>query len=67
MEPLKKPTQKLGASMPQINTQEIEKRLAALEAQAHEKCEGGGDAEKIAALEAKVDDLIARLQRKMKF
>ena len=51
-----------GASMSQYD-QEVEKRLQALEAKAHEKCEGGasggGD---VAALEAKVDELIAKLK-----
>ena len=50
-----------GATMSQYD-QEVEQRLQALEAKAHEKCEGrtgGGD---VAALEAKVDDLIEKLK-----
>lgn len=51
-----------GASMSQYD-QEVEQRLQALEAKAHEKCEGGGgDSERVAALEAKVDDLIEKLK-----
>jgi hypothetical protein len=51
-----------GATMSQYD-QEVEKRLQALEATAHEKCEGGGgDSERVAALEAKVDDLIEKLK-----
>jgi len=46
---------------------EVEGRLKALEAKAHTKCGGGGGADRIAALEAKVDDLIARLAKKMSF
>ena len=47
---------------------EVEGRLKALEAKAHNKCGGGGGgADRIAALEAKVDDLIARLAKKMSF
>ena len=55
-----------GASMSKYDV-EVEARLKALEAKAHEKCEGGGDSDRIAALEAKVEDLIVRLQRKMSF
>ena len=57
-----------GAAMSKYDV-EVEGRLQALEAKAHEKCDGGGggDAARIAALEAKVDDLIARLQNKMEF
>ena len=56
-----------GASMSRYDA-EVEGRLKALEAKAHEKCGGGGaDADRIAALEAKVDDLIARLAKKMSF
>ena len=45
---------------------EIEKRLQALEAKAHTPCNGGGgDAERIAALEAKVDELIRQINRKI--
>tara|TARA_A100001201_G_scaffold25668_1_gene28795 strand:+ start:935 stop:1141 length:207 start_codon:yes stop_codon:yes gene_type:complete len=56
-----------GAAMSKYDV-EVEGRLKALEAKAHEKCGGGGaDADRIAALEAKVDDLIARLAKKMSF
>lgn len=56
-----------GASMSKYDV-EVEARLKKLESQAHSKCDGGGgDSERIAALEAKVDDLIARLSRKMSF
>ena len=57
-----------GAAMSKYDV-EVEGRLKALEAQAHEKCGGGGgaDADRIAALEAKVDNLIARLAKKMSF
>ena len=48
-----------GATMSQYD-QEVEKRLQALEAKAHEKCAGGGG--DVAALEAKVDDLIGKLK-----
>ena len=44
---------------------EVESRLQALEAKAHSKCDGGGDSERVAALEAKVDELIAKLRRKI--
>lgn len=53
-----------GATMSQYD-QEVETRLLALEATAHAKCDGGGgsgDSEKVAALEAKVDELIAKLK-----
>ena len=50
-----------GASMSQYD-QEVEKRLQALEAKAHEKCEGGAGGGDVAALEAKVDELIAKLK-----
>tara|TARA_A100001201_G_scaffold123059_1_gene106932 strand:- start:2913 stop:3116 length:204 start_codon:yes stop_codon:yes gene_type:complete len=55
-----------GAAMSKYDV-EVEARLKALESQAHSKCDGGGDSERIAALEAKVDDLIARLSKKMSF
>jgi hypothetical protein len=45
----------------------VETRLKALEAQAHPKCDGGIDADRLAALEAKVDDLIGRLSKQMDF
>ena len=51
-----------GATMSQYD-QEVEKRLKALESKAHAKCDGGGAAGgDVAALEAKVDDLIAKLK-----
>ena len=45
--------------------EEVENRLAALEAKAHEKCEGAGsgDTERVAALEARIDDLVASLKK----
>ena len=46
---------------------EVEARLSALEEQAHTPCGGGSDDERIAALEAKVDDLIGRLSKKISF
>ena len=56
-----------GASMSKYDV-EVEGRLKALEAKAHEKCDGGSssDGDRLAALEAKVDDLIYRLEKKMK-
>ena len=51
-----------GASMSKYDV-EVEARLQALEARTSE----GGDSERVAALEAKVDALIARLQRKLNF
>ena len=54
-----------GAAMSKYDV-EVEARLKALEAKAHSKC-GGGDSERIAALEAKVDDLIKRLAKQMSF
>jgi len=50
---------------PLQNNSEVESRIKALEEKANEK--GGGDSDRIAALEAKVEDLIVRLQRKMSF
>ena len=41
--------------------QEVEKRLQALEAKAHEQGAGAGGGD-VAALEAKVDELIAKLK-----
>ena len=40
---------------------EVEARLQALEAKAHTPCGGGSD-ERLKALEARFDDLLARLQ-----
>ena len=44
----------------------VEARLKALEAKAHTPCNGGGDADRIAALEAKVDALIKQINKKIK-
>lgn len=47
---------------------QVELRLQALESQAHAKCDGGGsgaDADRLAALEAKLEDLIVRLNKKI--
>ena len=57
-----------GAAMSKYDV-EVEGRLQKLEALAHEKCSDGGevDGDRLAALEAKVDDLIARLSKKMSF
>ena len=56
-----------GASMSKYDV-EVEGRLKALEAKAHAKCDGGSsaDGDRLSALEAKVDDLIYRLEKKMK-
>jgi len=43
----------------------VEARLKALEAKAHTPC-GGGDADRIAALEEKVDSLIKQINKKIK-
>ena len=53
-----------GATLSQLSA-EVESRLQALEAQSHTPCGGGSDNERIAALEAKVDDLINKLSKKM--
>jgi len=47
----------------------VELRLQALESQTHTPCNGGGsvDVDRLAALEAKVEDLMDRLARKMSF
>ena len=50
-----------GATMSQYD-QEVEKRLTALESQAHSKCDGNSSGGDVAALEAKVDDLIKKLK-----
>jgi len=44
----------------------IEERLQALESQAHTPC-GGSDSDRIAALEARIDDLVAKLSKKISF
>ena len=56
-----------GASMSKYDV-EVEGRLQKLESAVHSH-EGGGevDGDRLAALEAKVDDLIARLSKKMSF
>jgi len=50
---------------------QVEIRLQALEQTAHKKCDGGSTGgaseERIAALEAKLDDLIRRLNNKFNF
>ena len=50
-----------GATMSQYD-QEVEKRLSALESKSHAKCDGGAGGGDVAALEAKVDDLISKLK-----
>ena len=51
-----------GASMSKYDV-EVEARLKKLETHTHT----GSDSARVAALEAKVDDLIARLSRKITF
>ena len=51
-----------GASMSKYDV-EVEARLQKLESHTHE----GSDSARVAALEAKVDDLIAKLSKKMSF
>ncbi len=46
-----------GASMSKYDV-EVEARLKALEAKAHDDCGAGGDGDKVAALEAKLDKVI---------
>ena len=51
-----------GASMSKYDV-EVEKRLQALEAEAHPKCHHDteeGDTDRVSALEAKVENLIAK-------
>ena len=61
------PKSATGASMSKYDV-EVEARLKALEAKASTpSAASGGDAERIAELEAKVDDLIVRLRKKMSF
>ena len=51
-----------GASMSKYDV-EVEKRLKALEAEAHPKCHHDteeGDTDRVSALEAKVENLIAK-------
>ena len=54
-----------GASMSKYDV-EVEKRLQALEAEAHAKCHHGEedvDTDRLSALEAKVDKLIGKLKK----
>jgi broad specificity phosphatase PhoE len=52
-----------GATMSQYD-QEVEKRLQALEAKAHTPCGGGGASdERLAALEARVEQVVECLKR----
>ena len=51
-----------GAAMSQYDV-EVESRLQKLEAQAHTPCGGGADGGKIAALEAKLAEVIAVLKQ----
>jgi len=53
-----------GAAMSKYDV-EVETRLKALEEKAHSPCGGGTNDERLAALEAKVDDLISRLSKKI--
>ena len=53
-----------GAAMSKYDV-EVEARLQALEAKAHTPCEGGAGTseERIAALEARVEEVVAALKR----
>ena len=51
-----------GAAMSKYDV-EVEARLQALEAQAHTPCGGGSDSERVAALEAKLQEVIAVLKQ----
>ena len=54
-----------GASMSKYDV-EVEARLQALEAKAHDKCDGGGaDADRIAALEKRVEELTEKIAYKL--
>tara|TARA_A100001201_G_scaffold16283_1_gene19320 strand:- start:88 stop:297 length:210 start_codon:yes stop_codon:yes gene_type:complete len=55
-----------GAAMSKYDV-EVEGRLKALEAKAHEKCGGGGgaDADRIAALEKRVEELAEKIAYKL--
>ena len=54
-----------GASMSKYDV-EVEGRLQALEAKAHDKCGGGGaDADRIAALEKRVEELAEKIAYKL--
>ncbi len=56
-----------GAAMSKYDV-EVEARLKKLEASVHDHAAGGGggcDEDRMSTIEAKVDDLIARLGRKM--
>ena len=51
-----------GAAMSKYDV-EVEARLQALEAQAYTPCGGGSDSERVAALEAKLQEVIAVLKQ----
>jgi len=55
-----------GAAMSKYDV-EVEARLQALEAKAHDKCGGGGgaDADRIAALEKRVEELAEKIAYKL--
>ena len=54
-----------GAAMSKYDV-EVEGRLKALEAKAHEKCGGGGaDADRISALEKRVEELAEKIAYKL--
>jgi hypothetical protein len=55
-----------GAAMSKYDV-EVEGRLQALEAKAHDKCDGGGgaDADRIAALEKRVEELAEKIAYKL--
>ena len=52
-------------STPQETVPNLEERLKSLEEKAHTPCNSGGDSEKVAALEEKLDVLISFLKTKM--
>tara|TARA_X000000950_G_scaffold172091_1_gene209636 strand:- start:754 stop:963 length:210 start_codon:yes stop_codon:yes gene_type:complete len=55
-----------GASMSKYDV-EVEERLQALEAKAHEKCDGGGvvDEERIIAIEKRIDEIAEKIMYKL--
>tara|TARA_B100001287_G_C22502900_1_gene444514 strand:+ start:302 stop:505 length:204 start_codon:yes stop_codon:yes gene_type:complete len=53
-----------GAAMSKYDV-EVEGRLQALEAKAHEKCGSGADADRIAALEKRVEELTEKIAYKL--
>ena len=55
-----------GASMSKYDV-EVEARLQALEAIAHEKCDGGGDVdeERITAIEKRIDEIAEKIMYKL--